>query len=73
MGYPAPEMPAGLLRPLSDLFASDLALARNQLAFRFGTFLPFLRAFDKPIAMACLRLLTLPPLPPGPLRALPRL
>jgi hypothetical protein len=32
-----------------------------------------LRAFDKPIAMACLRLLTSPPLPPRPLCAVPRL
>jgi hypothetical protein len=35
-----------------------------------GTFVPFLRAFESAIAMACLRLLTLPPLP---LRAVPRL
>jgi hypothetical protein len=38
-----------------------------------GTFLPCLRAFDKPMAIACLRLLTLPALPPRPLRAVPRL
>src|SRR3979490_3284611 len=37
-----------------------------------GTFLPFLRASDSPIAIACLRLLTLPPLPPFPLLKLPR-
>jgi hypothetical protein len=42
----------------------------NHAAFRLGTFLPFLRAFDRPIAMACLRLLTFPLLP---LRAVPRL
>jgi hypothetical protein len=39
-------------------------------AFFFGTFLPFLRALDRPIAIACFRLLTRPPLP---LFALPRL
>jgi hypothetical protein len=27
----------------------------------FGTFLPFLRALESPIAIACLRLFTLPP------------
>jgi hypothetical protein len=31
---------------------------------RFGTFLPFLRASERPIAMACLRLLTVLPLLP---------
>jgi hypothetical protein len=36
-----------------------------------GTFLPSLRAFDRPIAMACWRLFTLPPLPPRPLFAVP--
>ena len=36
-------------------------------------FLPFLRALDKPMAIICLRLLTLPPLPPLPLLAVPRL
>jgi hypothetical protein len=40
---------------------------------RFGTFLPFLRASDKPIAMACFRLLTLPPRPPFPRLRVPRL
>jgi hypothetical protein len=38
-----------------------------------GTFFPLLRASDKPIAIACLRLLTLPPFPPRPLRSVPRL
>ncbi len=38
-----------------------------------GTFLPFFRALDRLIAMACLRLFTLPPLPPLPLLAVPRL
>jgi hypothetical protein len=37
-----------------------------------GTRFPSLRASDSAIAMACLRLFTLPPLPPGPLRAVPR-
>src|SRR5258705_6983264 len=36
-----------------------------------GTFLPFLRASDSPIAVAGLRLLPLPPLPPFPLLKVP--
>jgi len=32
----------------------------------FGTFAPFFRASDNPIAMACLRLFTLPPFPALP-------
>src|SRR5215469_10515579 len=32
----------------------------------FGTLAPFLRAFESPIATACLRLVTFPPLPPLP-------
>jgi len=31
-----------------------------------GTLAPFFRASDKPMAMACFRLFTLPPLPPLP-------
>jgi hypothetical protein len=31
-----------------------------------GTFAPFFRASESPIAMACLRLFTVPPFPPGP-------
>jgi hypothetical protein len=40
--------------------------------FRAGTRAPLRRASLKPIAMACLRLFTLPPLPPLPLRRVPR-
>src|ERR1700722_5483940 len=43
----------------------------SQLAFFSGTFAPFLRASERPIAMACLRLVTLPPLPPLPERSVP--
>jgi len=45
-------------------------LLRRALA---GTFFPFLRALDSPIAIACLRLFTLQALPPGPLLAVLRL
>ncbi len=34
--------------------------------FLRGTFAPFLRASDRPIAIACLRLFTVPPFPPRP-------
>src|SRR2546430_16227747 len=44
----------------------------SQLDFFVGTFAPFLRASDRPMAMACFRLLTLPPLPPLPERSVPR-
>src|ERR1700689_1790878 len=43
-----------------------------QLDFFFGTLAPFLRASDRPMAMACLRLFTTPPLPPFPDLSLPR-
>src|SRR5215510_4419429 len=36
-----------------------------------GTFAPFFLASDSPIAIACLRLVTLPPRPPLPLRRVP--
>lgn len=35
-------------------------------AFLPGTFAPFLRASERPIAIACCRLLTVPPFPPRP-------
>jgi hypothetical protein len=40
--------------------------------FFLGTFAPFFRASDKPIAIACFRVFTTPPLPPFPERSLPR-
>jgi hypothetical protein len=40
--------------------------------FRFaGTFAPFLRASDSPMAIACFLLETFPPFPPFPLRSVP--
>src|SRR5271170_1642223 len=45
---------------------------RHELAFFRGTLAPFLRASESPIAIACLRLVTLPPLPPLPERSVPR-
>jgi hypothetical protein len=43
----------------------------RQAAFFFGTFAPFFRASESPIAIACLRLFTLPPFPPLPERKVP--
>src|SRR5580693_3689661 len=37
----------------------------------FGTLAPFFRASESPIAIACLRLFTTPPLPPFPERSVP--
>ena len=37
----------------------------------FGTLAPFFRASESPIAIACLRLFTAPPLPPFPERRVP--
>src|SRR5436190_19667717 len=39
--------------------------------FFFGTFFPFFLALDRPIAIACFRLFTLPPFPPFPDLAVP--
>ena len=42
------------------------------LLFRFaGTLAPFFLASESPIAMACFRLVTLPPFPPLPERSVP--
>jgi hypothetical protein len=43
----------------------------RRLAFLRGTFAPFFRASESPIAMACFRLFTFPPFPPGPDRKVP--
>src|SRR5215210_8903367 len=55
----------------------DFARFRDELfrraLFLAGTFAPFFRASDKPIAMACSRLFTLPPWPDFPRLSVPRL
>src|SRR5579859_1662211 len=63
---PQPDSSGGAGAHL-DLRLADLRLA----VFFFGTFLPARRASDRPIAMACLRLLTLAP--ERPLLKVPRL
>ena len=42
-----------------------------ELPLFLGTLAPFFLASDKPIAIACLRLVTFPPCPLGPLRSVP--
>src|ERR1039458_8714643 len=44
----------------------------SQLGFFLGTLAPLLRASDRPIAIACSRLFTTPPLPFFPERSSPR-
>src|SRR3954468_14603058 len=47
--------------------APELLRRPDDLLFRAaGTFAPFFRASESPMAIACLRLFTLPPFPPGP-------
>jgi hypothetical protein len=53
------------------VFVSQASQARYATFF-FGTFAPFLRASERPIAIACFRLLTRPLLPPLPERSVPR-
>jgi hypothetical protein len=53
-------------------FAVEL-LRRPEALFLAGTFAPFFRASDRPIAIACFRLFTLPPWPDFPRRRVPRL
>ena len=67
--------PARTLTAGSTILQSVLRIdsVRFQETFVRGTFLPSLRALESPMATACLRLFTLPPLPPGPLLAVPRL
>src|SRR5262245_47338541 len=63
-------------RQRADRFALNLAMAATSFGGYFflrGTFLPFLRALESAMAIACLRLFTLPPFPPLPLFAFPRL
>src|SRR3954471_2490390 len=54
-------------RLLDFRFLLDLRL----LPFFDGTFLPLRRASERPMAIACFRLFTFPPLPPLPLLSVP--
>jgi hypothetical protein len=53
--------PVWPLRPIAVTSSSI-----NQRRFLGGIFAPFFRASDRPIAMACFLLFTVPPLPPFP-------
>jgi hypothetical protein len=58
----------------AQLFLDDLPRDDRFLDDRWrGTLAPFFRASDRPMAMACLRLVTFPPRPPFPLFSVPRL
>ena len=61
------------LQSQGDRFQAVLACFRRscQLDLFRGTFAPFSRASERPIAMACFRLLTRPPFPPLPERRVP--
>lgn len=59
--------PLGCYSHLLLLFLAPFRLP----PFFDGTFAPFLRASDNPMAIACSRLLTLPPLPDLPLLRVP--
>ena len=58
----------GKKRVVTSAFADCPSGSRYVLG---GTFAPFLRASDRPIAMACFLLFTRPPLPPLPERRVP--
>lgn len=67
---------ASIQQDVNYSYARSLAqdtpsLRRSQAAFRGGTLAPFFRASESPMAMACLRLFTTPPLPPLPDRSVP--
>src|SRR3954468_15001284 len=54
--------------------APELLRRPDDLLFRAaGTFAPFFRASESPMAIACLRLFTFPPCPALPRRSVPRL
>jgi hypothetical protein len=57
---------------LTQVMKALPGIAAFYAAFFRGTLAPFFRASESPIAMACLRLVTLPPFPPGPERKVPR-
>jgi hypothetical protein len=57
---------------LKILCRTRLQLIRIQLDFLRGTLAPFLRASERPMAIACFRLFTVPPLPPFPDFKVPR-
>jgi hypothetical protein len=57
-----------------EAYGGSLGVKQRLQDARFrGTFFPFRRALESPMAIACRRLFTLPPLPPRPLLAVPRL
>jgi hypothetical protein len=55
----------------ADFLEADFLEAGLPALFFLGTLAPFSRASDNPMAIACSRLFTFPPLPPGPERREP--
>jgi len=75
--FPARREAGGTRRDHSKVIAADIELQAIRAlpvffpnyrddVFFLGTFAPFLRASERPIAIACLRLFTVPPFPPRP-------
>jgi hypothetical protein len=61
-------IPTGLT---ADGDLEPIAALDQRLDLGLGTFFPFFRASESPMAMACFLLLTAPPLPPLPRFSLP--
>src|SRR5215471_19859993 len=69
---PRPRHLSGRISAIHLGVNGTMAPAGAQRDFLRGTLAPFLRASERPIAIACFRLLTRPPLPPFPDRKVPR-
>ena len=54
-------MPRRMPRDQSQDFERELDFLRRDDDFFFGTLAPFFRASERPMAIACSRLVTLPP------------
>ena len=70
-GREPPHLRSGAIQWRKRRFSSA-HMAQLQLDAFLGTFAPFLRASDNPMAIACFLLLTTPPFPPLPDRNVPR-
>src|ERR1051325_5723580 len=70
---PSTSVDTSSLCPRFDVLGETffLGIGNDNHLFFLGTLAPFLRASERPIAIACLRLLTFPPRPPLPERRVP--
>jgi hypothetical protein len=71
--YPAGRVPSDQNRIIFGVGRIIMGRSLEGHFFFLGTLLPFLRALESAMAIACLRLFTLPPFPPWPLFAVPLL